>query len=1246
MNSDKNFLAALKITFFVLMISETAHAKSVYVISNTETSQLKAYEVQDANLTWQANYVCESDPIGIVGAVGLAIDESNYDDFLFVTFEGQDYIELINAKTMQYMDTVTATGATNLAGIAMDKGKNKLYVVERYTDHLYSYSWCPATKTLTPDFVQPYYIELEGLVYGIPKGAFGIDLDEENSRLYVADNTDSIKYYDTNEWSKIGEVNNVSCNVISIAIDVNNQLLYYGSMGGYGQGDTHLYKYNISSETESSVDIGCSVAGIAVDQETGLIYITTYGDEYNTNYPTPPEDHLMVYNSSLTRLWESGDIGNPAGVAVGSTAAYKPPFPLLELVKDDNDVSCASPLISQAEYELLGTPYNWLYYRIEYDANGFADTNVVITDYLPVEVDYYSSDPCGLYDANTHTVTWYIGDMSASDSNTFWLQVGVNHYARPGYAITNYCEIESDQYCTFTKALTEVCCYGGNIIYVNQDANDPNSYHNGTSWFNAYTDLQDALLTTRTCSFNQIWVAEGTYIPIETYSSNINARAISFELASNVGIFGGFPNTGDPNWSDRDWQTHITTLSGDIGTPDNPYDNSYHVVKCVNVNNAILNGFTITYGNADGSNLEDPDSRGGGIYDYNSSSLMITNSTINDNMARYGGGMYNKYSSSSVNNCIFTDNTVDYEGGGMYNEHSSPALVNCTFTRNASTSKYSSYGGAMYNTQSSPTIIGCTFGGNSVGAYGKGGAMYNTNFSEPNMTNCTFGDNSASEGGAVYNIDSEMSIINCVLTGNDADFSGGAVYAQNSTLNVTNCIFAGDKVNNDSGGGIYNSTDSEPNITNCIFTGNKAFNYGGAIYNYQSTATVANCFFTGNNADYYGGGIYNYQCLSAIVTNCIFSGNNANKYGGGMANKENVSLVTNCTFTENKAYYGGGTCNWYNSDSNFTNCIFWDNDANTGNDEIFDNSEISVTCCDVKGGWAGTGNINEDPCFFEVDTPTGSWTDNAFYDGTTFQSTLTDSYASWAVNELAGRFVNPDTLNQKLQFFIVSNDANTIKVWSDVRTIATSGKTYRIYDYHLTIGSACIDAGYPAGDYAGQKDIDGEPRVFDGDSNGTEIVDIGADEYYWSPADFNSDGIVNFFDYALLANVWLTTPVDLYYDDIYDLVDNNCIDSNDLGRFCEEWLWQTAWAKTFPFAYGQTMGTGLGMSQVVNRSLVVTQGLYPSVLTEVAQPEVIEVDIEVIKKWLIELWLTEDELRKMISEDEWFKFIESVVNSK
>ena len=91
----------LSIIILVAMISPTAQAgTSVYVISDNPISKLQAYKVEDNNLVYQPNadYTCESDPsYGSYGAVGIAVSES---EFLFVTFENSNKIELVNAKSM------------------------------------------------------------------------------------------------------------------------------------------------------------------------------------------------------------------------------------------------------------------------------------------------------------------------------------------------------------------------------------------------------------------------------------------------------------------------------------------------------------------------------------------------------------------------------------------------------------------------------------------------------------------------------------------------------------------------------------------------------------------------------------------------------------------------------------------------------------------------------------------------------------------------------------------------------------------------------------------------------------------------------------------------------------------------------------------------------------------------------------------------------------------------------------------
>ena len=48
-------------------------------------------------------------------------------------------------------------------------------------------------------------------------------------------------------------------------------------------------------------------------------------------------------------------------------------------------------------------------------------------------------------------------------------------------------------------------------------------------------------------------------------------------MVSGVALYGGFPDTGDPAWNDRDPNTYDTLLSGDIGTTGAKGDNCYHV---------------------------------------------------------------------------------------------------------------------------------------------------------------------------------------------------------------------------------------------------------------------------------------------------------------------------------------------------------------------------------------------------------------------------------------------------------------------------------------------------------------------------------------------------------------------------------------------------------------------------------------------------------------------------------------------
>lgn len=145
------------------------------------------------------------------------------------------------------------------------------------------------------------------------------------------------------------------------------------------------------------------------------------------------------------------------------------------------------------------------------------------------------------------------------------------------------------------------------IYYVDSSKSDDSG--DGTSWATAKKTLQAALALANPTAPNtaQIWVRAGTYYPDEGGSAVNDDRAATFSLKNRVAIYGGFAGS-ETLLSERDPTTNETILSGDLkqnDTPDfgNRSDNAFHVVTSIGHNNtAILDGFTIQGGNANGSN--------------------------------------------------------------------------------------------------------------------------------------------------------------------------------------------------------------------------------------------------------------------------------------------------------------------------------------------------------------------------------------------------------------------------------------------------------------------------------------------------------------------------------------------------------------------------------------------------------------------------------------------------------------------
>ncbi|GAB3990636.1 fibronectin type III domain-containing protein [Spirosoma daeguense] len=373
----------------------------------------------------------------------------------------------------------------------------------------------------------------------------------------------------------------------------------------------------------------------------------------------------------------------------------------------------------------------------------------------------------------------------------------------------------------------------------------------GDSWANASSDLQSQI---DLIGAQQVWVAQGTYKPGPTGSTN---RALSFSMKNGVTIYGGFAPTGNPaSLSERNPASFTTVLSGYIGTSNNSADNSYHVISNpAGLNNsAILDGFVINGGNA--NTFNSPDNNGGG---------MLNNGSGSGNTC-----------SPLIRNCIFQNNSAINNGGAIYNAGytsgaSSPSLINCVFQDNRAFAD----GGAIYNAgyssgTSNPRLVNCVFQRNN--ATNNGGAICNAGYSSGNssltLVNCSFVANSATRsGGALFNDGRDQgtsiqTLINCVVWNN-----GGASTFNNqeASISVNYSLFEPSVTGYNAGTGNLTTSilpfvsGSDARLNGCSL----ALNAGDNAANTTTTDVTGNARVFGSRIDM---GAYEFQATPSSIT--------------------------------------------------------------------------------------------------------------------------------------------------------------------------------------------------------------------------------------------------------------------------------------------------------------------------------------------------------------------------------------------
>ncbi len=333
------------------------------------------------------------------------------------------------------------------------------------------------------------------------------------------------------------------------------------------------------------------------------------------------------------------------------------------------------------------------------------------------------------------------------------------------------------------------------------------------------------------------------------------------------------------------------------------------------------------------------------------------------------------------------------------------------------------------------TITG-GYGGIGPGLYNEGGG--------PTINQCTFRGNSSYHSSVMYNFQGNPLLTDCTFSEN---YGIGLLNIDNSSPTVIDCVFSGNY-----GNGARNVNNCNPQFVRCLFSDNRTA-FGGGMINHDSSPTLTLCTFSGNHATYSGGGLEN-RGGNAMITNCVFVGNSVgyNRWGGGgMNNFEGNPTLINCAFLNNSANADGAGIYVWNDSPAFINCTF-------------------------SGNWAvrnsgGAYNYVGSPIFNNCIL----W-DNRDQTGATMQA------------QIGGR---PAAVNYSCIQNLTGDLGGIGNIGGNPLFVDQNNN-----DYNLLPDSPCVDAGDP--NYIAEPnetDLEGKPRLFDGDNDGVPVIDMGAYEY-------------------------------------------------------------------------------------------------------------------------------------------------------
>jgi parallel beta-helix repeat protein len=421
-----------------------------------------------------------------------------------------------------------------------------------------------------------------------------------------------------------------------------------------------------------------------------------------------------------------------------------------------------------------------------------------------------------------------------------------------------------------------------------------------------------------------------------------------------------------------------------------------------------------------------------------------------------------------------------------------------------------------------------------------GGGVVCYNMSEPTIIKNVFSNNIAGEGGGIY-------IYGDPVNPNhpsNPPVHVKPVITDNTFVNNSAIIAHGFDPPNEAypatehgdGGAIVGFQGVDAAITGNLIQNNHADSYGGGIHLRQwSKGKISDNEIIGNNS-IIGAGIHITYTSSPLIAHNLIKSNTCTGGGGGIYVYFYSDPVIERNFIiQNTDWYSAGIG------------VYWSSEPRI-RDNILIKNKGQAILCNTDGTTIVTGNTISDNYEYPKH-PSGGIFCRAGSHQIIEHNIITSNAGGFGISADANTTARYNNIwgNGKGNYSAAIGDQTGINgnISAEPKFVAPDSN-----DYHLSFESPCINAGDPNFVPApNETDYDGDQRLLG------QYVDIGADEVVTNPADFNADGIVDYFDLKVMTDEWFSSGGELQSD----LFDDDFIDFADYAVFAEQWLWTATW---------------------------------------------------------------------------------------